>query len=88
MEITFKDTKNITLNKVIEVDKVQVKQLTAVINSDGDQISFSDYTYRMDLYKANRTAIRKIEADFEDEAFSEQDKITDENAPKENVTKE
>ena len=42
----------------------------------------------MELYKANKVEIRRIEADFEDEAFAEQDKLTDENAPKEKVTKE
>ena len=33
------------------------------------------HVYDMELYKSNREAIRKIEADFEDEAFTEQDKI-------------
>ena len=85
MEITVNDVKNITLNKEISVDGILVKRLTATIKSDGDNISFSDYTYRMDLYKANRAAIRKIEADFEDEVFAEQDKLTDANVTKEDA---
>ena len=78
MEIITNDTKTIQLNKTINIDGSQVKQLSANIDSNGQQVSFSEYTYRMDLYKANRAAIRKIEVEFEDEAFAEQDRLTEE----------
>ena len=75
MEITTKGNKNVTLTKEIYVDGKMVKTISATINENGESISFNtDYVYDMELYKSNREAIRKIEADFEDEAFTEQDK--------------
>ena len=76
MEITTKGNKNVTLTKEIYVDGKVVKTISATINENGESISFNtDHVYDMELYKSNREAIRKIEADFEDEAFTEQDKI-------------
>ena len=76
MEITTKGNKNVTLTKEIYVDGKMVKTISATINENGESISFNtDYVYDMELYKSNREAIRKIEADFEDEAFTEQDHL-------------
>lgn len=89
MALTVKETKNLTMRKEIYVDDNLIKTLSATIDSNTNNISFStDYIQNMELYKANKVEIRRIEADFEDEAFAEQDKLTDENAPKEKVTKE
>lgn len=89
MALTVKETKNLTMRKEIYVDDNLIKTLSAPIDSNTNDISFStDYIQNMELYKANKVEIRRIEADFEDEAFAEQDKLTDENAPKEKVTKE
>ncbi|RHQ87440.1 hypothetical protein DWX89_03170 [Coprobacillus sp. AF21-8LB] len=89
MALTVKETKNLTMRKEIYVDDNLIKTLSATIDSNTNDISFStDYIQNMELYKANKVEIRRIEADFEDEAFAEQDKLTDENAPKEKVTKE
>ncbi|QUN13614.1 hypothetical protein KEC48_03555 [Clostridium sp. C1] len=67
--------KNITLNNEIKVDDVIVKGQQATINSDTQDITFSDWINDMDLYKANRVAIRQKEAEFEDMAFEEQEKL-------------
>lgn len=84
--ITTKDNKNVTMTKDILVDGKVVKTISATISENGHSISFStDYVYDLPLYKANRAAIRKIEYDFEDEAFTLQDEMakanvnTDEN---------
>lgn len=76
MEVTSKTTKNVSLTKEINVDGVLTKTLNSTISENGESITFSEYTYRMDLYKTNRAAIRKIEAEFEDEAFAEQDSMS------------
>lgn len=80
MEITCKDNLNVTLIKSIFIDDKAVKTLSATISDNGKTISFTtDYVNNMKLYKANRSEIRKIEAEFEDQAFTEQEKILAEN---------
>lgn len=74
-EITNNIRKNITLNNEIKVDDIVVKGQQATINSDTQDITFSDWTNNMDLYKENRVAIRQKEAEFEDMAFAEQEKL-------------
>lgn len=82
MEITTKDSKSITLTKEISVDGTLVKRLSATISANGEQIVFpAGYISDMKLYKANRLDIRKIEDDFEDEAFAEQDALIKANGP-------
>lgn len=79
--ITTKDNKNVTMTKDIIVDGTNVKTISATISENGQSISFStDYVYNLPLYKENRAAIRKIEADFEDEAFTLQDEMAKANA--------
>lgn len=73
--ITTNTRKAITLNNEIFVgDKIVVGQ-TATINSETKKINFSDWTNDMDLYQEYRAEIRELMAQFEDEAFTEKDKL-------------
>lgn len=74
-EITNNVRKNITLTNEIKVDDVIVKGQQATINSETQNINFTDWINDMDLYKENRVAIRQKEAEFEDMAFTEQEKL-------------
>lgn len=76
--ITTNVKKTITLNNEIKVDDVVVKGQQATINSATKTITFSDWITNMDLYKENRVAIRQKEAEFEDMAFEEQEKLSTE----------
>ena len=76
--ITTNVKKTITLNNEIKVDDVVVKGQQATINSVTKTITFSDWITNMDLYKENRVAIRQNEAEFEDMAFEEQEKLNTE----------
>ncbi len=76
MALTVKETKNLTMRKEIYVDDNLVKTLSATIDSNTNNISFStDYIQNMELYKANKVEIRRIEAKFEDSAFEQQEKM-------------
>ena len=76
MALTVKETKNLTMRKEIYVDDTLVKTLSATIDSNANNISFStNYIQNMELYKANKVAIRKIEGEFEDSAFEQQEKM-------------
>lgn len=76
--ITTNVKKTITLNNEIKVDDVVVKGQQATIDSSAKTITFSDWINNMELYKANRVAIRQKEAEFEDMAFEEQEKLNTE----------
>lgn len=76
--ITTNVKKTITLNNEIKVDDVVVKGQQATINSTTKTITFSDWITNMELYKENRVAIRQKEAEFEDMAFEEQEKLSTE----------
>ena len=76
--ITTNVRKTITLNNEIKVDDVVVKGQQATIDSSAKTITFSDWITNMDLYKENRVAIRQKEAEFEDMAFEEQEKLNTE----------
>lgn len=76
--ITTNVKKTITLNNEIKVDDVVVKGQQATIDSITQTIRFSDWITNMDLYKENRVAIRQKEAEFEDMAFEEQEKLNTE----------
>ena len=76
-EITNEMTKNITMSNQIKVDGVIVKGQTAVINQTSNDISLTDYTSNMDLYKENKEAIREKMAEFEDTVFQEQEKLVE-----------
>lgn len=78
MEVTNNISKEITLNNSIKIGEVVVKGQTAHINRETKTINFSDWVNDMGLYKANRIEIRKLENEFEDLAFEEQDKILQE----------
>ena len=75
--ITSNVRKSITLNNEIKVDDVVVKGQQATIDSLTQNITFSDWANNMDLYKANRVPIRQKEAEFEDLAFEEQEKLVE-----------
>lgn len=76
MALTVKETKNLTMRKEIYVDDNLIKTLSATIDSNTNNISFStDYIQNMELYKANKVEIRKIEAEFEDSAFEQQESM-------------
>ena len=76
MALTVKKTKNLTMRKEIYVDDNLIKTLSATIDSNTNNISFStDYIQNMELYKANKVEIRRIEAEFEDSAFDQQEKM-------------
>ena len=76
MALTVKETKNLTMRKEIYVDDNLIKTLSATIDSNTNNISFStDYIQNMELYKANKVEIRWIEAEFEDSAFDQQEKM-------------
>lgn len=76
-EITNEMTKNITMSNQIKVDGIVVKGQTAVINQTSNDISLTDYTSNMELYKENKEAIREKMADFEDTVFQEQEKLVE-----------
>ncbi len=70
----IKSTLNLT--NEIKVDDVIVKGQTATIDSnDPNDISFSDWTNDKALYKENRVEIRKLEAAFEDYAYTKQEEM-------------
>ena len=76
MALTVKETKSLTMRKEIYVDDNLIKTLSATIDSNTNNISFStDYIQSMELYKANKVEIRRIEAEFEDSAFEQQEKM-------------
>lgn len=76
MALIVKESKNITMRKEIYADDNLIKTLSATIDSNTNNISFStDYVQNMELYKANKVEIRRIEAEFEDSAFEQQEKM-------------
>lgn len=75
MTVTSNLTKNLTLSTEIKAGDITVKTKTATIDSLSGQISFSEWIGDMDLYKANRSEVRKQEMQFEDLAFVEQEKL-------------
>lgn len=79
MALTVKESKNLTMRKEIYADDNLIKTLSATIDSNTNNISFStDYIQNMELYKANKVEIRRIEAEFEDSAFEQQEKMLQE----------
>lgn len=76
MALIVKESKNLTMRKEIYADDNLIKTLSATIDSNTNDISFStDYVQNMELYKANKVEIRRIEAEFEDSAFEQQEKM-------------
>lgn len=79
MALIVKESKNLTMRKEIYADDNLIKTLSATIDSNTNDISFStDYVQNMELYKANKVEIRRIEAEFEDSAFEQQEKMLQE----------
>jgi hypothetical protein len=77
--ITSEKKKQIVLKNVIKVDDKPVKYQEITINSENpEDMSFTDYFANDEaksIYKENRTEIRKLEAAFEDEAYTEQEAL-------------
>lgn len=73
--VTNNIKKQLTITNEIKIDDTVVKGQQATISSDGRDITFSDWCNNMTLYKEHRDEIRKKEAEFEDLAFTEQDKM-------------
>lgn len=82
-EITNNVTKSVTMTNQIMIDGVVVKGQNAKIDQENNNISITDYTSNMELYKANREAIREKMAEFEDMAFQEQEKMSEQLSLKE-----
>ena len=76
-EITNNMAKSITMTNQIMVDGVVVKGQNAKIDQENKNISITDYTSNMELYKENREAIREKMAEFEDMVFQEQEKMAE-----------
>lgn len=77
--ITNEKKKQIVLKNVIKSDDKPVKYQEITINSENtEDMTFSDYFANDEakaIYKENRTEIRKLEAAFEDEAYTEQETL-------------
>lgn len=75
MAVTSTTNKNLTLTMNIKVGEKVVKGLSASIDNETQNITLQNWINDMELYKANRVAIREEEAKFEDMAFLEQEKL-------------
>lgn len=78
--ITNEQSKSITLRNIIKVDNIPVRhQEVRIATDDPENMTINAYyatsENTMELYKANRTAIRQAENEFEDLCFTEQEKI-------------
>ena len=74
--VTSTIKKEIKFSNEIKIDDKVVKNIDITINSENPlAISKSQWTTDEALYKANRVEIRKKEAEFEDLAYAEQDKM-------------
>lgn len=77
--ITSEKKKQIVLKNCIKSDNKPVKYQEITINSENPKdMSFSDYFANDEakaIYKENRDEIRKLEAAFEDEAYTEQEAL-------------
>lgn len=77
--ITSEKKKQIVLKNCIKADDKPVKYQEITINSENpEDMTFTDYFANGEAkatYKENRTEIRKLEAAFEDEAYTEQEAL-------------
>lgn len=77
--ITSEKKKQIVLKNCIKADDKPVKYQGITINSENpEDMTFTDYFANDEAkatYKENRTEIRKLEAAFEDEAYTEQEAL-------------
>lgn len=76
-EITNNITKSVTMTNQIMIDGVVVKGQNAKIDQENNNVSITDYTSNMELYKENRETIREKMAEFEDMVFQEQEKMAE-----------
>lgn len=77
--ITSEKKKQIVLKNCIKADDKPVKYQEITINSENpEDMTFTDYFANDEAkatYKENRAEIRKLEAAFEDEAYTEQEAL-------------
>lgn len=77
--ITSEKKKQIVLKNCIKADDKPVKYQEITINSENpEDMTFTDYFANDEAkatYKENRTEIRKLEAAFEDETYTEQEAL-------------
>lgn len=76
-EITNKTTKSVTMTNQIMIDGIIVKGQNANIDKESNNVSITDYTVNMELYKENRDVIREKMKEFEDMVFQEQEKMSE-----------
>lgn len=76
-EITNKTTKSVTMTNQIMIDGIIVKGQNANIDKESNNVSITDYTVNMELYKENRDVIREKMKEFEDMVFQEQEKMAE-----------
>lgn len=77
----LRKSENIIINGNSVIDGVEVMGFQATINSENPQaMSMNYWQINAELYKANRTQCRADQAEFEDYAYSVQDKMISEQA--------
>lgn len=69
-KVTGNIQKEVVLRNEIKVDDVVVVGQSASINTETNNVFFSEWKNDMNLYEANRTEIRGLMFAFEDEAFA------------------
>ena len=74
--LTNNFSKSLTLRNDIKLGDKVIKGMTATINgANPDDITFSEWTNDKVLYKEHRVVIRQLEAEFEEAAYAEQEKM-------------
>ena len=74
--LTNNFSKSLTLRNDIKLGDKVIKGMTATINgANPDDIIFSEWTNDKALYKEHRVVIRQLEAEFEEAAYAEQEKM-------------
>ena len=69
-------TKNITMNGVSKIEGQAVAYMSATISTDGQTSgSINKTVSNVELYNANKIAVRKDMSDFESEVYSVQDEV-------------
>lgn len=72
----LKVSQKITITGESVVNGVSIAGFTAAIKSDDPaDITFSSWQNDKQAYKANRTAVRADQAEFEDYAYAKQDEL-------------
>jgi LPS O-antigen subunit length determinant protein (WzzB/FepE family) len=74
--ITAQSNRQITIRNEIKVDeKIVVGQTATIDTNNPNNLDINSWKNDKELYKEFRTEIRELQAQFEDEVYSEQDKL-------------